>query len=204
VPQAPCVDDERTALAADDEVPDGFQVSPAELLATLEGEWVGGAADGRVWSTLALGEGPIEVVTSRAGPSSNAGASSGDLCGARYEIPVVQTLRSERDGEITVATGIWSVADLGGSSLVTRAPLIEVTGLAPSELVPSEWDTVDLELVTVSTGSNTLACTVQWSALRETDPATAAVATGTASTSADVLVSGAQELVWSLEFSRTP
>ncbi len=189
---AGCEEVERSVVGLD-EAPAGLDATAAEWLARAEGEWSGELGRRRVTTAVGLAEGPIEVV--RAEPA--------DSCPPRLRIPLVQEL--VLDGAAPVlAEGVWDSAD-GSLSLVTTVPLLEVDGLSPRELVPAEWDTVDLQLRLQGGGDDrggdgvaTLAA--QWWATRAVDAATSAVATG--STTTNVTVSGLAEPVFTVVVDR--
>lgn len=186
-PAAGCEEVERSVVALD-EAPEGLDATPAEWLARAEGEWSGDLGRRRVTTAVGLAEGPIEVV--RAEPAES--------CPPRLRIPLVQEL--VLDGvEPVVADGVWDSAD-GSLSLVTTVPLLEVDGLSPRELVPAEWDTVDLQLRLQEGADGTSTLAAQWWATRAVDAATSAVATG--STTTNVTVSGLAEPVFTVVVDR--
>jgi hypothetical protein len=182
-----CVEDTRVEVTDLSRPAEGFTRSAASLLTAVEGDWEG------------LGDGPVFAVTSHlVDPAAGARADLA-TCPSRYELPVVQTLETDRHGLVAVAAGVWWALESEEVQLRTWAPLVEVAGVSPVGLTPSEWDTVDLELVTTTSAAGTT-LVAQWSALRETDALTSAVATGTSD--ATVQVSAATELLWSVELVR--
>jgi hypothetical protein len=194
-----CVEDTRVEVTDLSRPAEGFTRSAASLLTAVEGDWEGSGDGLDVSSRVALGDGPVFAVTSHlVDPAAGARADLA-TCPSRYELPVVQTLETDRHGLVAVAAGVWWALESEEVQLRTWAPLVEVAGVSPVGLTPSEWDTVDLELVTTTSAAGTT-LVAQWSALRETDALTSAVATGTSD--ATVQVSAATELLWSVELVR--
>jgi hypothetical protein len=197
--EAACVEVERLALATLDAAAEGMTDAPAALLAAIEGEWEGDTDDGRELSTtLAASGAPGWLIVSR--PAA-AGAEPRELeaCAPRYELPLVQSL-SVDGREVALAAGAWSVSRAGPLSFTATAPLLEVEGLAPVELVPAWFDTVDLSLTLSGDPDGALSLAVSWVGRRETPADATALAPGVATTT--VTVSEATEPVWTVPLSR--
>lgn len=197
----PFCDEVSREVLALDEVGAGMPAAPADWLAAAAGEWRGEVPGDRVWVQVSAAGDTAELVTSvLVDPTATLRQDPEGACPPRYVIPVVQVLATGSLGPVARSEGAWETAD-GSVFLVTQTALVDVSGLQPIGLVPSEWDTVDLQLVSQPATSGGLLVDVTWEAMRETEAATSAVATAATSTTT-VQVSGTTEPVWSIELRR--
>lgn len=209
---AGCVEDRRVAVA-DLTVPaDGFTVAPQAVVDLLAGDYEGtgaladGAGDLSVALTVTLApDVPVYAVYGHVeGGGDGVEYGAPDVaCSDRYVLVFDTLLTDAVHGLSAAARAEVSSVGADGASLSAATPLAEVGGdLAPREIVPEEWDRVDLAAdLWAAPDGHTLS--LAWSASRDVDAAAdpAQVDTGGVSTGT-IAPSGLFEAITSIALHR--
>jgi hypothetical protein len=187
-----CVEDRRVEVT-DLSVPaDGFTVAPQAVVDLLAGDYEGtgpladGAGDLSVAVTVALApDVPVVAVYGHVEGGGGVELGAPDVaCGDRYLLTFDTLVTDAVHGLSAAARTEVDAVGADQASLSALTPLAEVGGdLAPREIVPEEWDRVDLT-ADLWAGPDGHALSLGWSASREVDAGAAspAVDTGDVST----------------------